>query len=266
MAESSTALAQSFQARTQSKERRSRDLLVLAFLFNAVLGVGLVEAFYPEVLGKYTHYHPNLLQLSQTLFALAAVNFLLLLIVLRDSRALRKASAELLAEVSSYDSVERMALLDPVTGTFTKRYLEEIIPREVARAERRESGLAFVKLFLEGFDTANDRLGFETGEKILKQAAQLLKRCFRPTDVLIRSDKSEFLVILPETGRQSALVAVRRLFTKVEEWNQKKPVPGFVMQFSVGVSDHVKGRDVRDALAAADTRVELYRDQQFSGA
>ena len=262
MEETGKGLGQTFQARIKPKESRLSAFLALLFIFSALSLAGLFEAFYPETMGKYTNYHPTLIQLSQALFALAGVSTLLALVALIDARAIRRTRGEMLTEVASRDNFERLSMLDAATGLFGRRYLDEIIPREVARAERRETGLSFVKLRMEEFDAASDRLGIETIEKIVKEAAQLLKNCFRPTDIVIRTDRAEFLIILPDTAKHSALIAVRRLLTKVDEWNARKPIAGFQMDLSVGVSDHTKGKDVRDALAAADTHVQLYRDQQ----
>jgi diguanylate cyclase (GGDEF)-like protein len=109
-------------------------------------------------------------------------------------------------------------------------------------------------------------MGFQLGEQVLKETAQLLKRVFRPTDIIVRHGNAEFLVILPETAKHGAMMAVRRLLTKVEELNRRGEFQDFVLQLSIGVSDHTKGQDVRDALAAVDSRVQIYHDTQSPGA
>jgi diguanylate cyclase (GGDEF)-like protein len=262
MDEVSTVFAQPLQNRVKALEARALWLWLLNLLAAVVLTAGVVFLLYPDVFGSAVDFRPTLLQLSRGLFALLGLIFVLDLLALVQWRAIRQARGELLAELSRRDAAERRALTDPVTGTFDRRYLDEVIPRETARADRRETTLSLVKLGVERFEGVDARLGFQAGERILQETAQLLKHCFRPTDIIIRYGVAEFLVLLPETARLGAINAVGRLFTKVDEWNRRKPIPGFELELSVGVADYTRGKDVRDTLGAVETRVQLYRDRR----
>jgi diguanylate cyclase (GGDEF)-like protein len=262
MEEASNILARTLEGHLRALERRNLWLLLLNLLVNLLLVVGLVQLFYPQKLSDLLPYRLSLIHLTMVLFGLVGLIFLLNLFAIVQLGSLRRARGHFASELARRDQAERMSLVDPLTGTFDKRYMDEIIPREVARADRQESTLSFVKLGVERLDEAETNLGFQAGERILKEAAQLLKRVFRPTDILIRYGHGEFLVIMPETAKHGALTAVRRLLMKVDEWNKHKIVPGYEMDMSVGVADHTKGKDVRDALVAVDTRVQLYRDKQ----
>jgi len=262
MEEASNLLARTLQGHLRGLERHNLWLLLSNLLVNLLLVLGLVQLLYPNYLGDLLAYRLSLLHLSMVLFGLVALVFLLNLFAVVQWGSLRRARGHFAEELARRDQAERMSLIDPLTATFDKRYMDEIVPREAARADRQESTLSFVKLGVEGLDAAETNLGFQTGERILKEAAQLLKRVFRPTDILIRYGHNEFLVILPETAKHGALTAVRRLLMKVDEWNKQKLVPGYEMDISVGVADHTKGKDIRDALVAVDTRVQLYRDKQ----
>jgi len=262
MEETSNVLAKTLEGHLRALERRNLWVLLLNLLVNLLLVIGLVQLLYPEKLGDLLPFRLSLVQLVTALFGLVGLIFLLNLFAIAQLSSLRRARGHFANELARRDQAERMSLIDPVTGTFDKRYMDEIIPREAARADRQESTLCFVKLGVERLDEAETNLGFQAGERILKEAAQLLKRVFRPTDILIRYGHNEFLVIMPETAKHGALTAVRRLLMKVDEWNKHKVVPGYEMDLSVGVADHTKGKDVRDALVAVDTRVQIYRDRQ----
>ena len=263
--EASAVLAKALQARIKGRENRGLILLVFKLVLYAVLFAALMELFYPNSVTKYVDFRPTLYQVSMGLFGLVVFIFFLDILTVRNWRIIRRARVELVTELSRRDMAERLSLIDPVTGTFDRRYLDEIIPRETARADRRETTLTFVKITIDRFDSIDPTKGFQMGERVLKETAQLLKRVFRPTDIIIRHGVADFMVILPETAKHGALMAVRRLLTKVDEMNRRRTFEDFVLALSVGVADYTKGHDVRDALVAVETRVQLYHDTQSPG-
>jgi len=267
--EVSAVLARSLQARIKRRENYGLLLLLLKLLLYGTLAAALAAVFYTESVQEYLQYlptRPTMPQLILGLFGIVVAIFVLDLITVGNWGMIRRARTQLITELSHRDTAERLSLLDPVTGTFDRRYLDEIIPREAARADRHETTLSFVKVTIDRFDSIDPTKGFQLGELVLKETAQLLKRVFRPTDIIVRHGNAEFLVILPETAKHGAMMAVRRLLTKVEELNRRGDFQDFVLQLSIGVSDHTKGQDVRDALAAVDARVQIYHDTQSPGA
>lgn len=267
--EASAVLAQSLQARIKRRENYGLLLLVIKMLLYSTLFATLIAVFYTESVQQYLQYlpfRPTVPQLILGLFGIVIAIFVLDLVTMANWGMIRRARTQLVAELSRRDATERLSLLDPVTGTFDRRYLDEIVPREAARADRHEATLSFVKVTIDRFDSIDPTKGFQLGELVLKETAQLLKRVFRPTDIIVRHGNAEFLVILPETAKHGAMMAVRRLLTKVDELNSREEFQDFVLQLSIGVSDHSKGKDVRDALTAVDARVQIYHDSQAPGA
>ncbi|MFB3921794.1 MAG: GGDEF domain-containing protein [Terriglobia bacterium] len=262
MAEATELLAGSGEARLRKLERRGLWFLLLNLLGLILLTVGLVELLYPQMLESVIPFRLKLEHLALLLFGFLAIILLSDILTLTLRGTLRRARAEMVDEMSRHDAAAKLTLMDAVTGTFDKRYLEEIIPRETNRADRRESTLTFIKFTIEGFDGIEGRLGPLAPDRVLQGTAGLLKKSFRPTDIIVRYAPSEFIVMMPETAKQGALTAVRRLLTKVDEWNRNKVIPGFELQLMVGVSDYTKGKDVRDSLVALDTRVQMYRDKE----
>ncbi len=263
--EASAVLAQSLQARIKRRENYGLLLLLLKLLLYGTLFAALMELFYSGSVTQYIDFRPTLPQLSMGLFGIVIVIFFLDLVTVGNWGMIRHARTQLVKELSQRDAAERLSLLDPVTGTFDRRYLDEIIPREAARADRHETTLSLVKITIDRFDSIDPTKGFQLGEQVLKETAQLLKRVFRPTDIIVRHGNAEFLVILPETAKHGAMMAVRRLLAKVDELNRRQEFQDFVLQLSVGVADHSKGKDVRDALTAVDARVQIYHDSQAPG-
>jgi diguanylate cyclase (GGDEF)-like protein len=264
--EASELLAKSLHSRTKSRENRGLLLLTLKLLLYVLLFAVIFELFNLGSVGQFIKHHPTLANLRMVFLGLALAIVYVDLLTVRNWQSIRRACNDLVTELSHRDAAERLSLVDPITGTFSRRYLEDVIPRETARADRNESTLSFVKISIERFDTIDPAKGFQTSERLLVETGQLLKRTFGPTAIIIRLAVADFLVVLPETAKRGALAAVRRLLTKAEDLNRHKAFQEFALQFGIGLADYTKGRDVRDSLAAVETRVQIYRDKQSAGA
>ncbi len=177
-------------------------------------------------------------------------------------RVLSHARGDQVRDLVRHDAMEKLTLLDPLTETFNRRHLEELIRREADRVERHGTSLTFLRIEVENLAELTTRSGGEVGERLLKDVAQLLKNSLRPTDVVVRYDTSEFLIVMSETSKHGALAAVRRLLERADELNRaNEDVPGYPIRLSYGVAAHRKGIDVRDVLAAAGHSVKLYRER-----
>jgi diguanylate cyclase (GGDEF)-like protein len=184
--------------------------------------------------------------------------------VFTRGRALSRARRDLVCHLVEPQPTERLAWVDELTALFNKRYFEEMLPRETSRANRRETSLTFLKMDITDFKKLNRELGSGTGDRVLQELAQLLKRSFRPGDLIVRYGGDEFLVVMPETTKHGGLAVIRRLLEKIEAWNRSSKIPNYTMELSFGLATYTKGADISLVLAAADQRVYLYRDQQLS--
>jgi len=130
-------------------------------------------------------------------------------------RALRETRDELerrVAEVESlHEQLRQQAIHDPLTGSFNRRYLDETLPRELARARRERTPLTVVAIDVDDFKVANDRFGHPVGDRLLTELAEVLRTGTRESDIACRFGGDEFLVVL--TGATAA--EARRL---AESW------------------------------------------------
>ncbi|HEX5854942.1 MAG TPA: diguanylate cyclase [Thermoanaerobaculia bacterium] len=122
--------------------------------------------------------------------------------------ALARTHAELARRVAEIESLNRKlheaAIRDPLTGLFNRRYLEEVIARDVARARRSGEPLAVTALDLDRFKEVNDTWGHPAGDLVLRALARTLLSKVRRSDLVCRTGGEEFVVILPGSTLEAA--------------------------------------------------------------
>ncbi|MGH9576301.1 MAG: sensor domain-containing diguanylate cyclase, partial [Terriglobales bacterium] len=120
-----------------------------------------------------------------------------------DDRAIAQAAADVgataIKNVQLAEELRRLTHTDPLTGVYNQRHFHTAVAQEVARARRYGKEFAVAMLDLRGFRYANATLGFERGDDILREVAQLLRSQLRSMDVLCRYAADRFALVLPET-------------------------------------------------------------------
>lgn len=100
---------------------------------------------------------------------------------------------------------------DALTRLFTRGIGEEILALQMSAATRNNTPFALLFLDLDRFKEVNDRYGHEAGDELLSAAAGHLAGTLRSQDVAIRWGGEEFVVLMPNTTAEGALIAVERL-------------------------------------------------------
>ncbi|HVP29072.1 MAG TPA: diguanylate cyclase [Myxococcota bacterium] len=106
--------------------------------------------------------------------------------------------------------LEEASTTDCVTGLRSRRYVSEVLERELSRARRHRTPLSILMADLDHFKSVNDRFGHPAGDAVLRGAADLLREGLRKSDVAGRVGGEEFLVILPQTDRVGGRMAAER--------------------------------------------------------
>jgi diguanylate cyclase (GGDEF)-like protein len=179
---------------------------------------------------------------------------------LRDARRVITDRAATLA-VEREDAV-RLANTDALTGLYNRRYAEELLVRLVAEATRGRP-FAVVALDVDGLKRVNDTRGHETGDRVLKQVAEILRQQLRGADIAVRLGGDEFLALLPGTRDVQAQAVTVRLRRAVEthDWSDV----GAEVSLSGGAAEWQTGQSGADVVAAADARLYQAKRARPSG-
>jgi len=118
--------------------------------------------------------------------------------------------------------LEKMAITDDLTQIFNRGHILSRLNDEIKRSERHHGNLSVVMIDIDRFKLINDIYGHQTGDKVLKQIADTLKKSLRETDMLGRYGGEEFLAVLPETDLNNAFYAAERMRKKICELQWKE--------------------------------------------
>ena len=141
-------------------------------------------------------------------------------------------------ELSHLDRSERMAITDPLTGRFDRRYFLTRLATEIRRSQRFAGPLSLVTYDLDSFQPVNDVYGHPLGDQVLRRAGQLIARAARESDVAGRTGGDEFAVLLPATSRLGAFAAAERSRQRLASQFASQPLDGrlVAMTASAGVA------------------------------
>jgi diguanylate cyclase (GGDEF)-like protein/PAS domain S-box-containing protein len=107
--------------------------------------------------------------------------------------------------------VQDLARHDALTGLPNRRVLQELLPREMARARRSQLPLSLAIVDIDHFKSYNDTHGHLAGDEVLRACAREWDGALRGEDTLVRFGGEEFLVVLPDTDPEQAAEIVERL-------------------------------------------------------
>lgn len=112
---------------------------------------------------------------------------------------------------------ERFLIKDDITGLYNKTKLEEILTNELHRTKRYDYKFSVIVINIDGLKKINDTHGFEVGNSLMKEMADLFMRHIRYLDTVGRWSDKEYLVVCPETDADGGLVAAQHLQKLVEQ-------------------------------------------------
>jgi len=118
--------------------------------------------------------------------------------------------------------VQQLALVDGLTGLYNRRGFKSLAIHHAEIAKRKSRKMLLIYIDLDGMKQINDTFGHEKGDEALVEAATILKRSFRTTDIVARIGGDEFAVLAVESEEDNKATMLKRLRKNIEIRNAIK--------------------------------------------
>jgi diguanylate cyclase (GGDEF)-like protein len=168
--------------------------------------------------------------------------------------------------VNQIRTIERMSLLDQLTGIANRRSFDEKVRVELKRAAREREPISILVMDIDKFKEFNDNYGHQQGDIVLQTASTVLQKSLRrPADFAARWGGEEFVVLLPNTPLEGALEVAEQIRANIE----KEPIPcgGLTknVTVSIGVNALVPPHDNSDCIESFFSNADkaLYKAKEL---
>ncbi|MBF0558244.1 MAG: GGDEF domain-containing protein [Nitrospirae bacterium] len=111
----------------------------------------------------------------------------------------------------------KLSFTDPLTGLYNRRFINEVLMKEIERDKRLGKEFSIVLLDIDNFKRVNDTYGHLSGDEVLKTVAMLMTDNVRKFDVVGRYGGEEFVIIMPETPKITAFDVSERIRSILEK-------------------------------------------------
>jgi diguanylate cyclase (GGDEF)-like protein len=138
-----------------------------------------------------------------------------------------------LMDLEMFRSGEQGMHGDILTGLVDDRRFRAAVQSETRRARRYDQRVSVVLFDLDDFGALNRRVGELVADRILRETAILLRNRIRDIDIAARPGEDELALVLPETGRNGALLVAERFRRQVEEHYSRREVAGRPVSLTV---------------------------------
>ena len=143
----------------------------------------------------------------------------------------------------------RMAVIDPLTGLYNRRYATQHMQKIVERARKSGNDFAVMMLDIDNFKHINDSEGHDVGDQVLKEFSRRIQENTRGVDLVARMGGEEFLIVMPDSGHMAAKHVSERLRRAVESAPFKADTGAELkVTVSIGVAIGTVGQDDPESL------------------
>src|SRR6202521_4254990 len=188
------------------------------------------------------------IKMVEAVFGLIALVVIFNIYTISQQILIKRLRRQLAEKQGHSELLRNLAMVDPLTGLYNRRFAEQRLAAEVARSERKGHPLTVLTLDLNSFKEINDTYGHPAGDQVLQVFAARLNKVIRGADLAVRLGGDEFLVLLPECTLPQLQLVLGRLGSLEVDWNGKK-IP---VTFSAGWKQYEMGERPEEMLARAD--------------
>ncbi len=152
------------------------------------------------------------------------------------------------------------AAVDPLSGTFNRRYFEARLEEELQRSHRDGGPLALLMIDIDDFKSVNDSFGHLVGDAVIRDVADILRRSVRVFDVCARYGGEEFAVLMPGISLATAARVGERIRERIEAYRSGSRT-ALRVTASVGLAAASAGLSAVELIARADSALYLAKEQ-----
>jgi diguanylate cyclase (GGDEF)-like protein len=154
--------------------------------------------------------------------------------------------------IAQRGELARLAAVDPLTGLRNRRAIEQLLHETLSAARRHELALSLLIVDVDHFKAFNDRLGHRIGDAVLTHAARVLDDALRAEDAIGRWGGEEFLVVLPGTDEEGAVILSERLRAALAaDQPAEASEHGMPVTVTIGVAEWQQ-EDMNELISRAD--------------
>ena len=161
------------------------------------------------------------------------------------------------AVFSSHQKLHQIAITDTLTGVFNRNQLNHVLKDEINRNKQNNNSFGLLILDIDHFKKVNDTLGHDSGDKVLKQTAQLLSKLTYENDSLIRWGGEEFIIVVLDVDERDLIQFCEKVRKQVE--NENYDIPENIT-ISIGATIFQK-QDTQDKLISRADKA-LYKAKE----
>ncbi|AEA34012.1 diguanylate cyclase [Hippea maritima] len=160
------------------------------------------------------------------------------------------------------ENIKDLSLKDHLTGLYLRKYMNEVLDSALYNFNRYSKVFSIIMLDLDDFKKINDTYGHLAGDEVLKVVGSVLKRITRRSDIPIRYGGDEFIVILPETKLEDAMIVAKKIKDKIASITFKKDKIEFKCTASIGITQVREGDTVESLLERVDKALYQTKNSQ----
>ncbi|MBP1767706.1 MAG: hypothetical protein H6P98_1821, partial [Candidatus Aminicenantes bacterium] len=112
---------------------------------------------------------------------------------------------------SHYEQAMNSAVVDWLTGLYNHGYFKKFLDLEIKKSLRQRYPVTLIMMDIDNFKNVNDAYGHPTGDAILQELAQVIRKAVREVDLVARYGGDEFAVVLPYSDGHGALRVAQRI-------------------------------------------------------
>ncbi|MEH7418897.1 diguanylate cyclase [Neobacillus drentensis] len=170
-----------------------------------------------------------------------------ILFVLTDITGLEKESRD----------KDHLAMLDPLTSSYTRQKFKEILASEMRRAERFDRSFSLILMDIDFFQTLNNKYGPTAGDKVLITVSTIVQQRIRECDMFARWGGEEFILLVPETDGNPSLLLAESIRSIIEQYHFLNIGQ---VTCSFGVAEFAPGKTKNELLAESEQALAISKN------